>query len=313
MRWQVLSRFLAAAALAALLMTTTGGADRVGGSAAPGPAGIDTHGPPHDLVGIVDLVGGRRNPGAAGWVATSASRVPRIEVVVDGALVARLRPDIRRYDVEAAQRGATSVAGFRVALDEVPSESLCLHARVDGGRVGVDCVIFDTDAFIAGFGRSEVFGTAGRVTRYSVEVEAATGLLAEDVTDIVDAVLSDERSWIGDGRHRLRRVPPQRADLRIILARPATVDALCVPFRTVGYLSCQRDDLMMLNIERWNDAVPHWTATLDDYRAYLVNHEMGHFLGFTHVDCPRPGRRAPVMQQQTKTLAGCRPNGWPNP
>ena len=66
----------------------------------------------------------------------------------------------------------------------------------------------------------------------------------------------------------------------------------------------------MLNSDRWRFMTP----TYDDlgaYRAYLVNHEVGSFLGQGVATCPKPGANAPVMMQQGIDLGGCLPNAWP--
>jgi len=61
-------------------------------------------------------------------------------------------------------------------------------------------------------------------------------------------------------------------------------------------------------------ATTTWTAnnrSLRDYRHLVVNHETGHWLGFGHAYCGGPGQLAPVMQQQSISLQGCKPNPWP--
>jgi hypothetical protein len=43
----------------------------------------------------------------------------------------------------------------------------------------------------------------------------------------------------------------------------------------------------------------------------VINHETGHWLGQGHRYCPRRGAYAPVMQQQSISLQGCRAHIWP--
>jgi hypothetical protein len=150
----------------------------------------------------------------------------------------------------------------------------------------------------------------GRLVTYAVDVERALGLDPAAATAQVEAVLAHPRGWTRSGRIAFRRVDAD-ADTRILLARPATVDRLCAPLPTAGRWSCAQGRRVVLNGRRWQRAVPHWDASLADYRRMLVNHEVGHRLGLGHVACPAAGERAPVMVQQSKSLQGCRPGPWP--
>jgi hypothetical protein len=69
----------------------------------------------------------------------------------------------------------------------------------------------------------------------------------------------------------------------------------------------------VINAVRWGIGAKTYGRDLLSYREYLINHEVGHGLGRGHVRCPRPGWRAAVMVQQTKSLEGCRANPWPYP
>ena len=54
-----------------------------------------------------------------------------------------------------------------------------------------------------------------------------------------------------------------------------------------------------------------WGEDVAGYRLYMVNHEVGHLLGVPHKRCGAQGQPAPVMLQQTISLDGCEPQGWP--
>lgn len=171
-----------------------------------------------------------------------------------------------------------------------------------------------TGAFTAAAAEGPVRGTGGRLHRYRVAVEDGTGQDPMEVAAVVESVLGDARSWTAGGRLRLQLVPGDApADFTVLLATAKTSEAICATggLKTEGYSSCRLPGRVVLNLARWMTAVPNYGATLDEYRQYLVNHEVGHQLGQGHEACPGHGRPAPVMQQQTYGLEGCVANAWP--
>lgn len=79
-------------------------------------------------------------------------------------------------------------------------------------------------------------------------------------------------------------------------------------------VSCRVGDNVIINETRWINGADPWNAaggTLADYRRMVINHETGHWLGHGHEYCGGNGKDAPVMQQQTLDMQGCRPNPWP--
>ena len=63
-----------------------------------------------------------------------------------------------------------------------------------------------------------------------------------------------------------------------------------------------------LNAERWFNGARKSGLTIDNYRQYMVSHEMGHILGHDHSKCPCKGCKAPIMMQQTLGIGQCKPN-----
>ncbi|MGK5443108.1 DUF3152 domain-containing protein [Micromonospora sp. URMC 105] len=166
-----------------------------------------------------------------------------------------------------------------------------------------------------------VLGRAGTVQRYRVAVEHAAGEDVHAFSDEAQAALAGPGSWVDSGRLRLRRVPAGEAyDFTVYLATGATAWRMCraggVDIRVGGrpYTSCRAPGQVIINLDRWRRSVPHFVRAavpLSLYRAYVVNHEVGHQLGHRHERCPGRGRPAPVMQQQSLFLDGCTANPWP--
>lgn len=134
-----------------------------------------------------------------------------------------------------------------------------------------------------------------------------------DFRELVMITLNDERGWRRAGvTFELDETSP----LLVVVAYPAEVDALCDPLRTRGRVSCQNGAVVALNSDRWltgPEPDKGWDSSIEVYRSYLINHEVGHLFGLRHPTsrCPIAGGRAAVMEQQTGGLVGCRGNGWP--
>lgn len=162
-------------------------------------------------------------------------------------------------------------------------------------------------------GGGAAFGGTRRVLTYRVEAENGIGISPNDVAAVVDRVLEDPRGWTADQRTGFRRVSGDTSDFRIRLATAGTVDHICGEYGldTGGELNCDVGQNVMVNLKRWEVGSQYYAHDIPAYRALIINHEVGHFLGHGHEGCPGPGRPAPVMMQQIKGLHGCTVNVWP--
>jgi Protein of unknown function (DUF3152) len=132
---------------------------------------------------------------------------------------------------------------------------------------------------------------------------ATVALLAKDV-------YADPRGWSLGGRISFRQVP-SGGDFTLVIATPDQVQA------TGGVCdstySCRNGRLVLINEARWLGGSPTGVLRSDllEYRKMVINHETGHWLGLHHRSCPGAGQPAPLMQQQSIALNGCKPNAWP--
>lgn len=152
----------------------------------------------------------------------------------------------------------------------------------------------------------------GALRTYAVRIEDGIGIDADETAAEIAAVLADGRGWQDLEEVAFQQVAtPEEAEFTISVGSPPTVDEMCLPARTGGVWSCRIGADVALNSDRWLHATPTYDD-LAEYRAYMINHEVGHFLGHGHAECGAEGERAPVMLQQSIDLQGCLPNAWPS-
>jgi hypothetical protein len=182
-------------------------------------------------------------------------------------------------------------------------------------------------------GADSPFGT-GQLFTYTVEIEDGVELEGgpSGFAATVDSTLRNPKSWIGSGRYQFQRIDDARsAALRISLTSQETTRRLC-GFRIPFDASCWKpeDRRVVINTARWARGAVAFQGNVVQYQQYVVNHEVGHGLGFSHIACDAPGHLAPVMMQQTWSVSNndlaalstdhvpsnslvCQPNAWPFP
>ncbi|MBC3185881.1 DUF3152 domain-containing protein [Corynebacterium sp. zg-331] len=237
---------------------------------------------------------------------------------------------------QAATSGAHSAEGKRGPL---PSDEGELRAATDALPAGGPYTE-------RGNGRYRVIGTPGmaagegrdKVVRYVIEVEGGVdtaGLGGDDaLAAMIDATLSNPKGWTHDPAYRFEHVAASdQPTMRIQLTSVGTTHELCGTDLAME-TSCFYSDgnRVVINESRWVRGATPFQGDVGSYRQYLINHEVGHGLGFAmHEPCGGNGELAPVMMQQTLSLnnsqlagfdpdevysddnATCKYNPWPYP
>ncbi|MEU9606576.1 DUF3152 domain-containing protein [Streptomyces sp. NPDC048057] len=155
-------------------------------------------------------------------------------------------------------------------------------------------------------------GHSGRLVRYGVKLEDGTGLDVDDVAAEIDGILRHERGWTRKGVASFQRVSSPPYDMLVHIVSPATTDTLCGAWGldTGGQVNCANAPDLIVNVRRWIELSEQYRGRPHDYHALIINHEVGHVLGYGHRTCAGPGKPAPAMMQQIKGLRGCTANPW---
>ncbi|HWH30212.1 MAG TPA: DUF3152 domain-containing protein [Mycobacteriales bacterium] len=153
--------------------------------------------------------------------------------------------------------------------------------------------------------------TAGQVAQKTLTYEVRTkGAVRSDVAvfrRIAARTFNDRRGWSLGGSLRYREVASGGA-FTLWLSEASQVPSFGSPCHS--RYSCRIGRNVIINDDRWRLGTSTWTQ-VPEYRSYVLNHELGHWLGLGHTSCSRSGAPAAVMQQQSISLQGCVSNTWP--
>jgi hypothetical protein len=183
-----------------------------------------------------------------------------------------------------------------------------------------------------------------KVFNYTVEVEDGIDTTAyggdEGFARLVSQTLANPKSWTHNPQFAFRRVDassPGNPDFRVSLTSPMTLREGCgyeIPIETSCYNPAYGPDAqrrVLINEARWVRGAVPFQGDVGSYRQYLINHEVGHAIGYArHEPCEDNGGLAPVMMQQTFSTADndatkfdpdtvkpdgkvCKANPWPYP
>ncbi|MFE0631728.1 DUF3152 domain-containing protein [Streptomyces sp. NPDC058864] len=182
-------------------------------------------------------------------------------------------------------------------------------------RTRIDVPATGSGTFVTARAGGEKVGQGPRPLRYVVKVETGLDVSPAQAADEIADILAAPRGWTRNPAYAFQLVGAgQPHDLTVSIATPGTADALCwtgIHQDTRGEYNCEIPGGVVVNLKRWAEGSPTFNGPIHDYRALIINHEMGHFLHYTHTTCAGPGRLAPVMMQQIKGLHGCVANAWP--
>jgi len=265
------------------------------------------------------------------WVLFDVFTSPAETDTMDGAVSATSRTENRD-----ASAGDGTRHGPNPADD--PDQALPINQLPPGGPFTEQ-----------GEGTFRTVGTPGMtagegletVIRYVVEVEDGVDTAGSGGDDalaaMIDATLSNPKGWTNDTAFRFEHVAPdQEPTMRIQLTSVGTTRELCggldLEMETSCHIRIDGVSRVLINESRWVRGAAPFNGDLGSYRQYLVNHEVGHGLGYAaHEPCGADGELAPIMMQQTLSLNNaelhainpdevypdenvtCRYNPWPYP
>ena len=147
---------------------------------------------------------------------------------------------------------------------------------------------------------------------YGVSTRGSVSTNFDEFKSLVSLTLNDERGWSRMGIN-FQEVA-SNGSFTLVLSKASQLTSFS-DYCSVDW-SCRVGSYVIINENRWLYATDSWNnagGSLRDYQHMVINHETGHWLGHrdTNIGCSISDQPAPVMQQQSINLMGCRFNPWP--
>jgi hypothetical protein len=263
--------------------------------------------------------GGRGGKGRTFTGIAAAAVTTVLAVVVAGQVATGSNSSHAEAQSAGAGRGDSSVASRGEHRASTEAAVVLTYDQKMAKQYPLDAKLKGSGQFETVPGAAKAPGK-GRKYRYRVDVEKGLGLDGALFAEAIQKTLNDDRSWAHDGAKTFERVSTGTPDFVISLASPGTTATWCAKSgldTSEENVSCDSaaTQRVMINAYRWaQGAATYGPAKMLTYRQMLINHEVGHRLGHSHVSCATPGALAPVMQQQTKSLdiggIKCKANPW---
>jgi hypothetical protein len=281
---------------------------------------LDDDAPPTGAPASTKGAKGRTFTGIAAAAVTTVLAVVVAGQVTDGRDDSSVRSQSATDQVRDARDSASRGDG-RPTPSGSPSAVTLTYGQEMDKKYALSPTLEGSGKFDAIQGIDKAPGTGQKYT-YRVDVEQGLGLDGELFAQAVQKTLNDKRSWAHGGARTFERIYSGKPDFVITLASPGTTADWCAKSgldTTEDNVSCDSaaTERVMINAYRWAQGSKTYGDRIHAYRQMLINHEVGHRLGYSHVTCDKDGELAPVMQQQTKFLVHdgihCRANPWPFP
>ncbi|MGB4420216.1 MAG: DUF3152 domain-containing protein [Candidatus Saccharimonadales bacterium] len=140
------------------------------------------------------------------------------------------------------------------------------------------------------------------------------GIITADFAEfktLANQTLNDSRGWARMGI-TFQQVS-SGGSFTLVLSEASQVPTFAPTVCSADW-SCQVGNYVIINQNKWLYASDAWNnagGSLRDYQHMVINHETGHWLRHPHEYCGGAGQLAPIMQQQSIDLQGCKFNSWP--